>query len=373
MRAGPASFSAPTRIVAGVGVLERTGELLSELGDGRVALVCDRGVAEAGVLDRIRAAGLPESLFECAWVGADPSFDAVEALASEAREAGCEIVLGVGGGSGLGAAKGVALALGAEAPLAALEGVDRATARPLPCLAIPTTAGSGSEVSNALVLKRESGPAAQAIVRGRGYEPRIAILDAAVLRDLPERPMLWAGLDALSHALESLWARGRSRFTDALAAAAAESLFDRLPAAIAERRDEDLQAALEASAMANLACGNAGLGLGHALSAASAIRLPHGYQNGVLLPHVAAYNRECLDDDTLRLVDRLPSLYAAVGFAPRFEEDELDRAEAAGMVAAAREHVFRRNNVRDADDDALWTLLEQVLPHHPATSETVDS
>ncbi|MBS1890603.1 MAG: iron-containing alcohol dehydrogenase [Actinobacteria bacterium] len=356
-------FSAPTQIVAGIGSLARAGELLHGLGGGRVAVVCDRGVAEAGLLDEVKAAAAEEPLFDCSLVDADPSFEAVAELVDEARAAGCRRVLGVGGGSGLGGAKAVALGLADPRPLAELEGIGLARSPALPCLAIPTTAGSGSEVSNAFVLKRAGGGAAQAIIRGPGYEPRVALLDGRVLRELPRRPMLYAGLDAISHAFEALWARGRSRFTDALARSAAALLLATLPTALEERREADLQTLIEASAMANLACGSSGLGLAHALSAASAVSLPHGYQNGVLLPYVAAFNREQLDPVDRELADRLADLYAAVGFEPRFRGEELGAAEVEAMVAAAEEHPFRANNARPAAEPDLRALLKSAGAH----------
>lgn len=195
------------------------------------------------------------------------------------------------------------------------------------------------------------------MIRGEGYEPRVAILDGTALRSLPDRPMLFAGLDALSHALEALWARSRSSFTDALALYAADRIYEVLPSALAERRDPDLQGMIEASAIANLACGNAGLGLAHALSAASLVRLAHGYQNGVLLPHVAAFNYPELDPAARARVDRLGDLYAELEFEPRFGDDELGPADTAAMVEAAATHVFRENNARSADEADLREVL----------------
>ena len=130
------------------------------------------------------------------------------------------------------------------------------------------------------------------MIRGRGYEPQVALLDGELLRTLPRQPMIAAALDALSHALESLWARRATRFTGALAlAAAAGDPRVRCPAPSSGDVDA-MQELIEASAMANLACGNSGLGLVHALSSAPDVHLAHGYQNGVLLPHVAAFNRD---------------------------------------------------------------------------------
>ena len=197
--------------------------------------------------------------------------------------------MAIGGGSALVVGKIVALRMRNAEHILAYAGRDLA-APPAPCIGIPTTAGSGSEVSNALVV-RDPGQTSVVVVRGRGYEPQVAILDGALLASLPRTAMVDAALDALCHALEALWARGASSFTDALAFYAAERIFDVLPSALERRELDDLQLLLEASAIANLACGNAGLGLVHALSLASAVRVSHGRQNGILLPHVAAFTR----------------------------------------------------------------------------------
>jgi alcohol dehydrogenase class IV len=351
-------FSAPTKVIAGLGAIAETADVLRRtVGDEPIALVADRGVAGTEVLERVREAAAGIDLRDCGWVDPDPDFEAAEEIAAAAREAGCRGVLGVGGGSGLGAAKAAALRLTNEQPLTALVGRDRADRPSAPCLAVPTTAGSGSEVSNAFVLKGDDGAASQAVIRGDGYEPRVAILDGTALRSLPDRPMLYAGLDALSHAFEALWARSRSSFTDALALYAADRIFEFLPAALAERRDPDLQVMIEASAIANLACGSAGLGLAHALSAASSVRLAHGYQNGVLLPHVAAFNYEALDGAGQERVDRLAGLYAELGFEARFGAEEVSPAGAAAMVEAAATHVFRENNARPTEEADLRELL----------------
>ena len=158
------------------------------------------------------------------------------------------------------------------APLDAYEGRDRLPSLPAPTIAIPTTAGSGSEVSTVVVL-HDANRAQHLVVRGRGYEPDVALLDGSLLRTLPEPPLVQAALDALSHALEALWAHGATRFTDTLALAAAADIRAALPRAIA-REDDAMQTLMEASAMANLACGNAGLGLVHALTSAPDVHLP---------------------------------------------------------------------------------------------------
>jgi alcohol dehydrogenase class IV len=355
-------FTAPTRILAGLGALGSLGDELARLGAGPAALVADRGVAEAGLLDRVLAHAGDRQIVGCGLVDPDPTADDAERASLGAIEARCGAVLIVGGGSALGVGKAVALRLTNGGAILAYEGRDRAASRPAPSLAIPTTAGSGSEVSNALVL-HDPARDRLVVVRGHGYEPDVAILDGELLVSLPHAPMLHAGLDALSHALEALWAREASAFTDALALAAARSLRLALLRALESREPSDLQRLLEASALANLACGSAGLGLVHALSSATRVRLPHGLQNGVLLPHVAAFNRPVLSRDAVAEVDLLEGLYAELAFEPTFDPAAVD-AEA--MLTAALHNPFRTNNRRASTPEQLCEILAAAGAPVPA-------
>jgi alcohol dehydrogenase class IV len=349
-------FRARTRLVTGLGCVERRlGDELRALDAGTIAVVADRGFADAGLLDAMLAPVSGVDLRVCALIGVDPDLAEAETAARAAEGVGADAVLAVGGGSALCAAKAVAMRLRNPAPLDAYEGRDRLPSLPAPTVAIPTTAGSGSEVSTVVVL-HDANRSQHLVVRGRGYEPDVALLDGSLLRTLPEPPLVQAALDALSHALEALWAHGATRFTDTLALAAAADIRAALPRAIA-REDDAMQTLMEASAMANLACGNAGLGLVHALTSAPDVHLPHGYQNGVLLPHVAAFNRPALDGPAARALDGLDELYATIGFDARFAPGEVTAADAELMVTAALGNPFRENNRRPADADDLRELM----------------
>lgn len=361
------TFSVPTRIVAGTGSLCLADEELSRL-RGAVAVVADRGLADAGVLDTILDQVSATRIGTIALVDPNPDIAAVESAAAQARDAGCAVVLAVGGGSGLGAAKAVAILLTNPGPITDYEGVGQVPVPPAPTIAIPTTAGSGSEVSNALVL-HEPGRPREIIVRGPGCEPRTAILDATVLRGLPRTPMLYAGLDALTHALESLWAKGASVFSETIGLGATREIIDTLPIAVAGcgalnaggGNDAVLQRLLEASTAANLACGNSGLGLVHALSSSVRVSLAHGLQNGVLLPRVAELNRPAVSEAAAALIDRLPELYAALGFDPTFDPDAVGATEVDSMIAASRGHPFRLNNRITVTDDEIAQLLTAMV------------
>jgi alcohol dehydrogenase class IV len=357
--AAAGEFAAPTRVVAGRGcVRARLGIELRALALGTVGVVADRGLAEAGLLEPLLAGIAEPAPPLCALIGEDPDIAETEAAAISALEHGAEAVLAVGGGSAMCAAKGVAVRLRNPAPLDAYEGSGRLPVPPAPCIAVPTTAGSGSEVSNVVVL-HDPGRDRHLVIRGHGYEPRVALLDGELLRSLPARPMIAAALDALSHALEALWARRATRFSDALALAAAGSIRPALPRAL-DGDIEAMQELIEASAMANLACGNSGLGLVHALSSAPGVHLAHGCQNGILLPHVAAFNRSAVGAQAASEIDALDALYRAIGFGTSFARDELSAHDGERMLAAAMSNPFRANNLRAAEESDLRALLARA-------------
>ena len=348
---GAARFSPPAvEVIAGLGVAAQLERVLAERGLRELAVVCDAGVASAGLLDGLTGSLREARAASSTLVDPDPTVADVEAAAAAAREAGVDGVLAVGGGSGLTAGKAVALRLGGEAPL--------------PTVAVPTTAGSGSEVSDVIVL-REPGRPAPVIMRGTGYAPDVALLDGLLLRSLPREPLVDAALDALSHALEALWTNGASAFTDALAFAAADAIRSALPDAI-DGAPEALQRLLEASAMANLACGSTGLGLVHALSLATAVPLPHGHLNGVLLPWVAAFTRPAVRPAVAAEIDALAPLYERIGFAARLAVDD---AAARQMVDVALASPLAANHVRGADADDLRRILAQAIDDRDTEQE----
>ena len=346
-------FSAPTRIVTGVGTRARTAQEVRRLGPGPVAVVCDAGVARAGLLSAI-VAGLDE-VVHCGPIQPDPGIEEVESAVRTARKAGCRTVLTIGGGSAIVVGKAVAIRMTNDGRIDEYEGIGNVPIRRAPCLAIPTTAGSGSEVSNAIVLHDKS--RGQVVVRGLGLEPDTAILDGELLVGLPREPFLDAAIDALSHALEALWAKRASPFTDALALAAARHIRSTLLTAIEHRRPEDLQLMLEASAMANLACGSSYLGLVHALSSSSEVHISHGRQNTVLLPHVATFNLPVVDEAARAEIGSLESLYASLGIEARWGPDELESRAAESMVEAALSSPFFANNRRVAQASDLRAIL----------------
>jgi alcohol dehydrogenase class IV len=364
----PAEFSVSTKVISGLGSLARLAGEVEQSGARRLAVVADRGVAGAGLLADLLLGVDASAIAVTLLIDPDPDVAAAEDAAAAARAAQCDLVLAIGGGSALAVGKATAIRLTNDGRIDAYQGVNQVPAPPAPTFAIPTTAGSGSEVSKVLVL-HEPGRKDELVVRADGCEPRVAILDGTVLRRLPRDPLLYAGLDALSHAMEAQWARRGSWFTAAFGEAAAQEIIEVLPAAAegassgangSGGNDELLQRLIDASCAANMACGNSGLTLVHALSTAPSVDLPHGLKNGILLPHVALFNEEASAPATGSLIAQLGPLYRALSFQPVFPPGLADTDAADAMVAASSGHPFRANNIRESSDAELFGILEEA-------------
>jgi len=362
-------YAVRTEVVSGIGSLARLDGLVASFGRREVVLVADTALDTAGVLDRVLAYAPETRVISRILVDPDPDIGAVERAVDQARAAGARCVLAVGGGSALGVGKAVGIRLTNDQRIDAYEGRDKVGEQPAPTIAVPTTAGSGSEVSNALVL-HEAGRENEIVVRGELCSPRAAVLDATVLRTLPRDPLIYSALDALSHALEALWARGASYFTTATALPAARSIIERLPAAatgaddgknVAGSNDDALQELLEASCAANMACGNSGLALVHALSSSPWVRVPHGLQNAVLLPHVARFNAPLLAPEARAVLPLVDGLYDELGLVASFtaldERSGASTVDGRRMLEASARNPFRANNVRPTNDADLIDLL----------------
>lgn len=339
--ARPRDFMGSTRTVVAPGAAAKT--LLNETAQFDIdtwAIVADRGFANTGALTTLLDGFAADKVTLVGLVDEDPDTAEVERLWATARDAGATGVIVIGGGSALCAGKAVAIRLTNAPPLITYNGRDRLTTMPAPCIAIPTTAGSGSEVSEVVILHESD---VDLIIRGRGYAPRVAILDQELLATLPRGPMILAAVDALSHAFESLWSTDGTSFTDAFALEAARTIRLTLPASL-DGDAEARQHLLEASTMANYACGNAELATVHALSSAPSVHLPHGRQTGVLVLHVGEWLAPSVRDWVAEEIAQIRPLYDAVGFAPQFSSAEITSADCDAMVQAALAHPLLGND-----------------------------
>lgn len=286
-------FATATRVVFGAGTLAQLGAAAADLGR-RALLVTGRDVDRAQPAAQVlRAAGLTVQIYS---VAGEPSTADVEAGVTAARTGGCDLVVAIGGGSPLDAGKAIAALLTNDGPpLDYLEVVGRGRAlerEPAPFIAIPTTAGTGSEVTrNAVLTANER--RIKVSLRSPRMLPRLAIVDPRLTLSLPPGVTADCGLDALTQCLEPLVCNRSNPITDGLAREGLRRAARSLRRAWAD--GGDLEARTEmcaASLLGGLALANAGLGAVHGLAGpiGGMFPAPHGAVCARLLPEVMAVN-----------------------------------------------------------------------------------
>jgi alcohol dehydrogenase class IV len=288
------AWAGPTKLTIGAGRAAGVAEQAASLGARRVLLISDPGIQKAGLLERVQ--GALGSMLKATFtdVPQDSSFATVDAGTLAGREAGVDCVVSVGGGSVIDTAKAVAVCLGAGGKVIDHIGVQMLRGTPLPHIVIPTTAGTGSEVTNTAVIHHlEAGR--KVYVLDDKLIPNTAILDPMLTTGLPKWLTASTGMDALTHAIEAVVSRTGNPISEGLALQAIAMIAKNLPTCI--DKPEDLEARVQmqlASTMAGWAFSVAGVGLVHGMSHALGARhrIPHGTANGILLPHVMRFNAD---------------------------------------------------------------------------------
>ncbi len=286
-------FLAP-EFVFGAGSAWLAGRYAAGYGARRVLLVTDPGVRAVGWADRVadclREAGVTPVIFDA--VSPNPRLDEVGLAAGTYVAEECDALVAVGGGSSMDCAKGAGVAAAAGRPLREFTGVDRVERPSPPLICVPTTAGSGSDVSQ---FARVSDPERRLSlpVISKSVVPDVSLVDPVLTTSLPAGLTAETGLDALVHAIEAYASNAASPVTDVHALTAVRLLAEHLPAAC--DRPGDLAArggVMLGSLHAGLAFSNAILGAAHAMAHAlgGLLDLPHGRCSALLLEHVADFN-----------------------------------------------------------------------------------
>ncbi len=294
-------FATASQVVVGPGSSAELMDLAAAIGR-RALLVLGRGATARGgpvaaLAARLDERGLVGARYA---LGGEPDITAVEEAARLARESGCDMVIGVGGGSVLDGAKAAAgLAANAGGALDYMEvvGAGKPLERPaLPLIAVPTTAGTGSEVTrNAVVADAQAG--VKASIRHPSLLPRLALVDSALTHDLPPHVTAGSGLDALTQLIEPYVSRRAQPIADGLCLEGLARAAWALRRAYHQPDDAAAREAMStASLFSGMALANAGLGAVHGIAAplGGAYRAPHGAVCAALLPHVTAINIRAL-------------------------------------------------------------------------------
>ena len=375
------AFAMPTRVIHGFGSIDRIPEECARLGIAKPLVVTDQGLVKSGVIkavtDVLDRARIPYAVFD--QVEEDPCMKTVHDGERLRQAEGCSGVIVLGGGSPMCAGKAIAVLATSGGRISDYRGVGKVKTVPLPLIGVPTTAGAGSEVSPTFLITDEDKDTKMAIGGDLCYPP-VAILDPNLLRSLPPRQALWSGLDALTHAVESLCTNLATPLTDAIALGATQMMFKSLiPAAFTD----DMAAKSEqllASTMANIACGSAKLGLVHAFSFPFGnLHVPHGLACGLMLPFVMEYNlpsckpkyaqmavaigeRPDQGEDALayRALERVKRLYLEAGFPTRVTEQEIPRDKFDQVIREAAGASQMKFNIRRASEKDLASIMERA-------------
>ena len=281
-------------IICEAGALQEVGSVFRGLGAQRVILVCDPGIVSLGFAGQAQAvletAGCEVAVFD--QVAPDPSSTLVEQAVKQAQGFKADGVLGLGGGSSLDAAKLVALLINSEQSLEDLYGTDKAQGQRTPLVLMPTTSGTGSEVTWVSVIT-DAQQRKQAVYSPQ-LLPDVAILDPQLTLGLPAKVTAATGLDAMVHAIEAYTSRTRKNpISDGLATSALALLGANLPKVLANGRDLEARTAmLQGSLMAGMAFVNASVAAIHALAYPLGARfhIPHGHANALVMAPVIRFN-----------------------------------------------------------------------------------
>jgi alcohol dehydrogenase len=376
-------FQPRTRLVFGPGKIEALGELASELGARRALVVSDPGVIAAGHtargMDALARAGIEAHLFD--GVHENPTTDDVTTGVKLARRHDPEILIGLGGGSSMDCAKGINFVFTGGGEVKDYWGVGKALQPMLPMIAVPTTAGTGSETQS-FALISDSKTHVKMACGDKKASCRIAILDPELTVSQPPRVTALTGIDALSHALETFVTTRRNPISLAFSREAWRLLAGNFAKVIAQPDNLEARGSmLLGASLAGLAIENSMLGAAHALAnpLTTIFDVPHGQAVGVMLPHVIRFNATSVEHHYLDLLhesngDSLPGLehgvaglaefvsqmLATAGLATTLRPLGVDPLKLPQLAAQASKQWTATFNPRPATEEELFGLYQQA-------------
>jgi alcohol dehydrogenase len=315
---GMFQFVANINLRFGSGTAQTLAGELGALGVSKPFVMIDPGVHQGGVaapiLKALEAGGIAARLFT--EIESNPADVTIERAFAVAQKSDCDSVVGIGGGSAMDSAKGVGLLMANGGAIADYDGMNKVKRDLPPVIAIPTTAGTGSEVTANAAVTRASDHYKMSL-RSPRLLPKLAIIDPILLRTLPRGAAAASGLDALTHAIEGFLSVRASPLSDMFALQAMNLLASNVRAFVAN--PENLEAASSmalGSMLAGLVVSNTGTGNDHALARAigGLCDVAHGVATAMLLPHVMAVNASARPE---RYVEIAKAIGVSVQGGPR--------------------------------------------------------
>lgn len=351
------AFKIANKLITGQAAIEQLATELARLNVNNPLIVTDAILVKSGTVDLALAqlGGRRYGIFD--QVKPEPEISIVEDCTRAYREGEHDGLIGLGGGSAIDIAKGVAAFAGHEGPLAELFGVDLVKRKGPALIAIPTTAGTGSEVTNVAIFSDKEAQLKKGIVSDY-LLPDVALVSPVMTLTCPRSVTAASGVDALVHAVESYLSVNASPITDAIALGAIKLIAKALPKAYAN--PANLQAREDmatASLMAGMSFGNAGVGAVHALAypLGGRFNIAHGVSNALLLPYVMEWNK-------MACVERFRDIAEAMGVrvADLSDKDAADQAVKAMAELCAAVDIPTGMRSFNVPEDAIPAMAEEA-------------
>jgi alcohol dehydrogenase class IV len=322
------SVNQPTRILFGVNAVNQIGDMISQLGGHRVFLVADPGLKQAGIIqqvaDLLDKAKIPCTVYDK--VTPEPGLKLADQAVLLAKKNKADCVVGLGGGSALDIAKAASILLTNGGKAEDYLGLGKIKRQGVPKIMIPTTAGTGAEVTFTAVFINEK-TNSKGGMNGDPLYPDAAILDPALTLSLPPHVTAATGIDAFTHALEAFVSTQAHVISDMYALEAIGLISNNLGAAYANGSNLEARSAmLMGSLLGGKALATAGVGLVHAMAypLGGMFNTAHGLANAVLLPYVVEYN-----------IIGSPDKFATIAQVMGYETEGLPLREAAQLAVEA--------------------------------------
>ncbi len=288
-------FRSPNKVIFGNGVVSQVGDEAVGMGAKKALIVTDAGVVKggltAGIEEALKKSKIDFGLFDR--VEAEPPARIVDECAREVRENGYDIIIGIGGGSSLDVAKGASIVATNGGKVLDYVGREIVPRAGVPKILIPTTAGTGSEVSWVFVVTDEKDNDKKVVFSYFNLAD-VAVVDPLLTLSMPPKLTADTGVDALTHAVETYVSRASTPFGDVLALEAIRLIGENLPVAYAKAENIEARYNMSLGAtVAGLAFGSGGVGAVHALAYVldTEYHLSHGRTNAIMLPYVVDYNK----------------------------------------------------------------------------------
>lgn len=321
-----AEFKIANKLITGSDALKRLGEEVNNLNIKRPLIITDEILQKVGVVASVEHELKDYDFGVYNRVKPEPEIELVADCVNEIKRGEYDGLIAVGGGSAIDIAKAAAVVCTNNVPIEELFGTDNVKERGLPLIAIPTTAGTGSEVTNIAILSDKKEQLKKGIVSPY-LLPNVAIVSPEMTLTMPKSVTAASGIDALVHAIEAYLSVHASPITDGLAIKAITMITNNLPKAYANPNNlKAREAMVTASLMAGMAFGNAGVGAVHALAypLGGRFNIPHGVSNALLLPYVMEWNK-------ISNLEKFTDIAEAMGVDTR----DLSNDEAADKAIAA--------------------------------------